>query len=112
MSNLGILYYNAQGVKRDLVQADVWFHRALKYGDPRGVELIGAAENKMRKKDLNRAKQMAATWTPPAQRTVLRAESGRLFMPPPATVRATTAPSSSPAQSADRGGADPAKKDQ
>ena len=35
MANLGILYYNAQGVKRDLVQAYAWFARAEQRGDPR-----------------------------------------------------------------------------
>jgi hypothetical protein len=45
---------------------------------------------------------------------VLRAENGKLFMPPPATVGAATTPTTSPAQaqSADRAGTDPTKKDQ
>ena len=75
MANLGILYYNGQGVKRDLVQAYSWFDRAQKLGDPRAGELLSATARKLRPGDLKKAQQLAAQWTPPAnqdRRTVGR----------------------------------------
>jgi TPR repeat protein len=106
MANLGILYYNAQGVKRDMVQALSWFHRALRFGDPRGVELIAAAENKLRPKDIKKAEARSAGWQPPGMTPVQAADGSHLFMPPPATDGAATKPASTPAApSADRTGA-------
>ena len=110
MANLGILYYNGQGVKRDMVQALAWFHRSLRFGDPRGVELIAASENKLRPKDIKKAEARGAEWQPAAMAQAQQsADSSHLFMPPPTTEGAATKPASTPATgNADRNAGAPA----
>jgi TPR repeat protein len=96
MTNIGILYYNAQGVKRDLVQAYAWFGRAQKLGDPRAAELVKTTAEKLRPGDLRKAETLAAQWNPPkpAQPQTAPAEAV-LFAPPPKTPEA--APAAGPA---------------
>ena len=108
MANLGILYYNGQGVKRDMMQALAWFQRALRFGDPRGVELIGAVQNKLRPKDIKKAEARSADWQPSAVAVQSADSSNHLFMPPPTTETAVTKPASTPAMgSGDRGAGAP-----
>ena len=64
MCNLGILYYNAQGVKRDLVQAYAWFKRAADAGDPRGRQLVGVAASKMPPEQIRKGQETAVAWHP------------------------------------------------
>jgi TPR repeat protein len=109
MVNLGILYYNAQGEKRDLVQSLAWFHRALRFGDPRSVELMGAVQSKLRPRDIKKAEAAAAQWQPPNMTPAQAADNSHLFMPPPTTEKAVTAPASTPAAgTVDRGAPTPA----
>ena len=62
LANIGILYYNGQGVKRDLVQALQYFTIARQAGDSRAPELVHAAAEKLRPKDIQRAETLASEW--------------------------------------------------
>jgi hypothetical protein len=64
MTNVGILYYNAESVKRDLVEAYAWFARAAARGDERGKALAESTHKKLKGGDLNRAEQLARNWQP------------------------------------------------
>ena len=59
MNNIGILYYNAEGVERDLVEAYAWFARVQKHGDPRAAELISWASENMTRKQIEKAQALA-----------------------------------------------------
>ena len=64
MTNIAILYYNGQGVKRDLSEAYVWFARAKKLGDPRAAQMISMAQDKLKPKDLKLADARIDQWQP------------------------------------------------
>jgi TPR repeat protein len=90
MANLGILYYNAQGVKRDLVQSYAWFARAEKRGDPHATDLLAAVTNKLKPRDLKKAKAQVDQWQP-APPTPVADTDARLFKPRPVAQAAAAA---------------------
>ncbi len=67
MTNLGVLYYNAQGEARDLIEAYAWLERAKEHGDARAAELLKSTAERMSKKDISRAQQLADEWEPSGQ---------------------------------------------
>jgi TPR repeat protein len=62
LGNIGILYYNGQGVKRDLTEAMRYFTLAAQAGDPRAQELTRSTSAKLKKKEIERAQELAAEW--------------------------------------------------
>ena len=62
LTNIGILYYNGQGVKRDLVLAHEYFLLGEKAGDDRASKLMEWTLNKLTKKQLQRAMDLARDW--------------------------------------------------
>lgn len=62
LCNLGILYYNGQGVKLDRVRAHEYFLLAKAGGDPRADNFMQLTTEKLTKKQLAQAAEMAGTW--------------------------------------------------
>src|SRR6185437_8150189 len=62
LTNLGVLYYNGQGEKRDLVLAHEYFLLGKMKGDPRASNLIECTLNKLSKKLQQRAEDLAREW--------------------------------------------------
>jgi TPR repeat protein len=63
LTNLGVLYYNGQGEKRDLVLAHEYFLLGQMHGDPRASNLLESTTNKLTKKQMKRAADLAQEWT-------------------------------------------------
>ena len=83
LCNLAILYYNGQGVKRDLILAHQYFLLAKDAGDPRASNLIEVTTNKLNKKQMDQAEQMAAKFKD-AHRDQIQAAKNPLRKPPSA----------------------------
>jgi hypothetical protein len=64
MTNIGILYYNREGVKRDLVEAYAWFVRAKLAGDPRATDLLQMTMDKLKGDQIRQGETLAANWHP------------------------------------------------
>jgi uncharacterized protein len=62
LTNIGILYYDGQGVKRDMVLAREYFLLGENRGDPRASGLVEWTTNKLTKKELKRATDLAHNW--------------------------------------------------
>jgi TPR repeat protein len=99
MTNIAILYYNGQGVKRDLVQSYVWFARAQKLKDPRAPEMIGMASEKLKPAQIKQAQAEVDAWQPSSKPAPM--VEAKLFKPPP------EAPQTGGQASADRAAAVP-----
>ena len=63
LTNIGVLFYNGQGEKRDLVLAHEYFLLGQMRGDPRASNLIECTTNKLSKKQMQRASDLAQQWT-------------------------------------------------
>ena len=59
LCNIAILYYNGDGVRRDLVQAHAYYLLAKEAGDPRAANLIQLTTEKLNKKQIAEAVQIA-----------------------------------------------------
>ncbi len=59
LCNLAILYYNGDGVKRDLVQSHAYYLLAKEAGDPRASNLMELTTEKLTKKQIEKAQQLA-----------------------------------------------------
>lgn len=77
-TNIGILYYNGQGVKRDLIQAYAWFRRAALAGEPRALDLLSVASEKMSPKEMEKGNDLAASWNAPKTASVEAADRAAL----------------------------------
>lgn len=75
LCNLAILYYNGEGVKRDLVQSHEYFLLAKDAGDPRAANLMGVTTEKLTKKQMEKAQQMADQFKAAHQPQILAAEN-------------------------------------
>jgi hypothetical protein len=64
MTNIGILYYNQEGVKRDLVEAYAWFVRAKLAQDPRAADLLQMTMDKLKGDQVRQGEALAANWHP------------------------------------------------
>ncbi len=100
MTNIGILYYNAEGVPRDLAEAYAWFSRAEKAGDARAGRLARIVISRIPRRDLERARELAANWKPEPPKAVEDEEG--LFLRPAtsrqvAAADRTTHPPAAPA---------------
>lgn len=62
LCNLAILYYNGQGVKLDRVQSHAYFLLAKAAGEPRAADLIQLTTEKLDKKQMAQAVEMAQAW--------------------------------------------------
>jgi TPR repeat protein len=60
--NIGVLYYNGSGEKRDLVLAHEYFLLGQMKGDPRASNLLEVTTNKLSKKQMKRASDLAQQW--------------------------------------------------
>ena len=60
LCNLGILYYNGEGVERDLIKSQMYYLLAKEAGDPRASNLMELTVEKLNKKQLAKAEEMAA----------------------------------------------------
>ncbi len=95
MTNIGILYYNGEGVKRDLVQAYAWFSRAGQAGDSRAGQLSRIVQSRIPRRDLRRARELAANWKPEPPRAV-KDEEGLFLRPATSTQQMASADRSIP----------------
>ena len=59
LCNLAILYYNGEGVKIDRLKAYEYFLLAGKAGDTRASSLLGRTANKLQKKQITEAEELA-----------------------------------------------------
>ncbi len=106
LCNLGILYYNGQGVKLDRLQAQEYFLMAKAAGEPRAESLMQWTNNKLDKKQQQRANEYAANWSS-AQKGKQQAEAPKPNFdtepaPPPDSIaaKADLKPDSAPMQGA------------
>ena len=81
LCNLAILYYNGDGVKRDLVQSHAFYLLAQEAGDPRATNLMELTTEKLTKKQIEKAQEMAAQFKEAHKQQILAAKN-RVQKPP------------------------------
>ncbi|WP_180538558.1 tetratricopeptide repeat protein [Nevskia soli] len=62
LCNIAILYYNGEGVKMDRAKAYEYLLIAQQAGEPRAASLMQWVDDKVQKKDKDRAMQQAQAW--------------------------------------------------
>ena len=62
--NLGVMYYNGQGVPQDYVLAHMWWSISSANGDKDAVTNRNIVEKKMSKQQIEKAQEMARNWKP------------------------------------------------
>ena len=60
--NLGIMYYNGEGVPQDYVQAHMWFNLAASKGNENGRKNRDIIAKKMTPADVSKAQRLAREW--------------------------------------------------
>ena len=63
-NNLGAMYINGEGVRRNYVQGYMWLSLAAKQGYKRAVSSQGQLEREMTPGELAEAERFAREWTP------------------------------------------------
>ena len=63
-SNLGVMYYNGQGVPQDYVSAHMWFNFSSANGDKDAIKNRKLVETKMTKQQIEKAQELARNWKP------------------------------------------------
>ncbi len=63
-NNLGAMYINGEGVRRNYVRAYMWLSLAAKQGYKRAVSSQGQLEREMTPGELAEAERFAREWTP------------------------------------------------
>ena len=62
--NLGMKYYEGQGVPQDYVSAHMWWNLAGSNGNKDAVKNRNILEKKMTKQQIEKAQEMARNWKP------------------------------------------------
>ena len=62
--NLGVKYYEGQGVPQDYVSAHMWLNLSGSNGHKGAVEKRSIVEKKMSKQQIEKAQEMARNWKP------------------------------------------------
>jgi TPR repeat protein len=75
LCNLAILYYNGEGLKRDLVQSHEYFLLAKEAGDPRAANLMELTTEKLTKKQMEKAQQLAEEFKGAHKQQILAARN-------------------------------------
>ena len=60
--NLGVMYYNGEGVPQDYVQAHMWFNLAASKGDENGRKNRDIVAKKMTPTQIAEAQRLAREW--------------------------------------------------
>ena len=63
-SNLGVMYYNGQGVPQDYVSEYMWFNFSSANGDKDAIKNRKLVETKMSKQQIEKAQELARNWKP------------------------------------------------
>ncbi len=64
---LGLMYYEGQGVAKDLVAAHMWINLAAVNGDANVLKLRGIVAKEMTPTQLAEAQKLASEWKPKVQ---------------------------------------------
>ena len=86
LCNLAILYYNGDGVKRDLVQSHTFYILAKEAGDPRASDLIQLTTEKLTKKQIVQAQQVAEQFKKDHAKQIALAKNPQVKPPSPDSV--------------------------
>ncbi len=90
LCNLGILYYNGEGVDRDLVRSHMYYLLAKEAGDPRASNLMELTVEKLNKKQLAQAEEMASAFKQSHAKQIALAKAPPTKPPSPDSVSEAT----------------------